>query len=93
MQALPPDIHTSGVSLTSHQYYECVLSFIFLELGIENSKYALCMGLYSCWLLIIYTQVHIPLLLSYQKAVTGENRLLTGYFNEEEGETRENGAY
>lgn len=71
------------------------LSLIFLDLGIENSKYALFMGLYICWLWIIYTQVHIPLLLSYQKAVvTWENRLLTGYFNEErEGEKRENGAY
>lgn len=46
------------------------LLFISLDLGIEDNKYALLMGSYIRWLLIIYTQVHILFSLSYQKTVS-----------------------
>lgn len=65
----PWHTHFRHFSHFSSILWMCLL-LIFLDLGIENSKYALFMGLYICWLLIIYTQVHITLLLSYQKAVT-----------------------
>lgn len=70
------------------------LLFISLDLGIEDNKYALLMGSYIRWLLIIYTQVHILFSLSYQKTVSWENRMLTGHLNDgKEGETRGNEAF